>query len=275
LESFRQDLEQLWAAGYYPVNLRDLVVGNPNYRHDIERLQQDGLPAVQADDLMGRNLHYVPAGKRPVVLTFDGSHLSQYRLLEDGSLDPNSAVGVLYNFHLAHPADWPMRATFFVQSKTNNSDYLLFGQPEFAEQKLQSLVEWGIEVGSYTPDAVNLSTTPYRELRRQLEENKIQIETVLPDYQVGSLAFPLDTSPRVENLIRRGFYDNLLAGYHAVAINSNLATPSPHTSAFDSRHIPRIQAAPATVETWLAFYQANPDRYYTASGVFPNIKPAR
>lgn len=83
--NFRADLERLWADGYYPVNLRDLAAGD---------------------------LRIVPASKHPVVLTFDDSSIEQFRLLPNGKVDPTSAVGILLDFHAAHPADWPRRATF-------------------------------------------------------------------------------------------------------------------------------------------------------------------
>ncbi len=84
----RADLERLLAGGYYPVNLRDVVEGK---------------------------LNMVPAGKRPIVLTFDDSTPGQLRLQPDGAVEPDTAVGILLDFHAAHPADWPLRATFFVQ----------------------------------------------------------------------------------------------------------------------------------------------------------------
>ncbi|MBN1993270.1 MAG: hypothetical protein JW953_11245 [Anaerolineae bacterium] len=272
LTGFRQDLEQLWAAGYYPVNLRDLAVGNWKFRRDIDdRLEQSALPPIQAGALLERNLHYVPAGKRPVVLTFDGVQAGQYRLLADGALDPQSALGVLYDFHLAHPADWPLRATFFVNPQANDATDQLFGQPEFAQQKLQTLVEWGMEVGHYIPPQPGLATTSFQDFRRQLDRNQALIEATLPDYQVDSLAFPLEQGSRSRNLARQKFYNNLLQNYNAVATNSNQPVPSPYTGAFDPRHIPRIQAAPGAIKTWLEFYQAHPDAYYVASGVFPEI----
>ncbi len=66
-EGFRQDIADLKAAGYYPINLRDLVNG------DFD----------------------VPAGKSPVVITFDDSSGGQYRISPDGSLDPDCAIAIL------------------------------------------------------------------------------------------------------------------------------------------------------------------------------------
>ena len=276
LAGLRQDLEQLWAAGYYPVNLRDLAIGNPNLRRDLDaRIKGDNLPPVQADELFSRNLYYAPQGKRPVVLTFDGSHISQYRLLPDGTLDPSCALGVLYQFHQEHPADWPLRATFFVQTQTTDAEYQLFGQPESAQQKLQTLADWGMEVGAYPLTANDLATATTQAIRTRLAENKTALETAIPKYQVDSLALPLEQYDRANNPIRRDFYTNLLTGYTAVAANSNRPVPSPHTAAFDPYHIPRIQATTEAVATWLKFYQDNPGAYYVASGVFQQIKPAQ
>ncbi|MFN2272603.1 MAG: hypothetical protein ACK2US_17305, partial [Anaerolineae bacterium] len=84
-ENFRADLEYLITHGYYPVNLVDLATGN---------------------------LGHVPPGRRPIVLTFDDSTAGHFRYLEDGSIDPDCAVGVLLAMHEKYGDDWPLRATF-------------------------------------------------------------------------------------------------------------------------------------------------------------------
>jgi allophanate hydrolase subunit 2 len=66
-ENFRKDVALLKTEGYYPISLRDMISGN------IE----------------------VPAGKSPVVFTFDDSSIGQYNLLADGTLDPDCALGIL------------------------------------------------------------------------------------------------------------------------------------------------------------------------------------
>ena len=270
---FRHDLEQLWAAGYYPVNLRDLVTGQTKYERDLAWLAQNGWPTVRSDELLHRRLNYVPAGKRPVVLTFDGSHLSQYRLLPDGSLDPNSAVGVLRQFHQEHPADWPLRATFFVQPRAKDPASALFGQPELAEQKLQNLVAWGMEIGSYTVSGVDLANSHYQVIRRELGLSQSLIEALIPDYEVVSLALPFDHHPVSDTLLRSGAYGDRAYEYRAIVANSGDPVPSPLTAAFNPAHITRIQATPDAVSTWLEFYTANPGTYYVAAGRIPRIEP--
>ena len=268
----RQDLEQLWAAGFYPINLRDLAVGNAKYKQDIELLPQQGWAAFQSEALLNGRLNSIPAGKRPIVLTFDGSHISQYRILEDGSLDPNSALGVLKAFHDEHPADWPLRATFFVQPEAVNPDYRLFGQPGLVEQKLQNLVDWGMEIGSYTMSAADLSQSSYEEIRRQLS-SEVSIEALIPGYEVDSLALPLGQRPQFESLLRSSTYDNLFYDYKIVASVGEKPIPSAYADAFDPYNIQRIQATPEAIKTWIEFYQSTPEIYYVSAGIIPDTKP--
>jgi len=273
LESFRQDLERLRAAGYYPINLRDLAAGPPKYKRDLELLSQSGWQTIRSDELLAHRLNYVPAGKRPVVLTFDGSHISQYRLLEDGTLDPNSALGVLHAFHQQHPADWPLRATFFVRPSATQAEYRLFGQPALAKKKLQTLVGWGMEIGSDTHTGADLSQSNYEALRYQLS-SEAAIEALVPGYEIESLALPQGQRPQFEGLLRRGTHENLLYDYGLVAGLGDQPIPSPRTDAFDPYRILRINATAEALETWLAFYQANPNTYYVAAGLIPDTRPA-
>src|SRR3990172_6341251 len=78
-ENLRSDIALLKSEGYYPVNVRDLASGNID----------------------------IPAGKSPVVITFDDSSPGQYRILDDGSVDPDSAVAILQDAVKA--GDWAPR----------------------------------------------------------------------------------------------------------------------------------------------------------------------
>ncbi len=234
-ENFRADLARLLSEGYYPVNLRDLAAGD---------------------------LRMVPAGKRPVVLTFDDSTTGQFRLLPDGSVDPDSAVGILLDFHRAHPADWPLRATFFVLPDAGSSERFSFGQPEWGNQKLQMLVDWGMEVGSHTMSHANLSQLSEEEVRRELAQSQAALEQALPGYRVVSLAVPYGAYPQDDTLFA-GEYSGQSYGYQAVVEVSGGFTPSPHSSRFDPLHIPRVQAIQSELDTFLK--AANRDGFYYVS----------
>ncbi|MFN8458638.1 MAG: putative glycoside hydrolase [Anaerolineae bacterium] len=236
--NFRADLEWLWADGYYPVNLRDLAAGD---------------------------LSMVPAGKRPIVLTFDDSSIEQFRLLPNGQVDPDSAVGILLDFHAAHPADWPLRATFFVLQDVDVPERILFGQPELAQQKLQMLLDWGMEVGSHTISHANLTKSSTQEVKRQLALSQAKLEELLPGYEVTSLSVPFGLYPQDERLLVGGMYENTLYRYQAaVEVSGGLAS-SPHSPEFDPYHIPRVQAVQSELDYWLK-YANEPGVYYVSEG---------
>ena len=84
----------------------------------------------------------IEKGKRPVVITFDDSSKGQFRMLENGSIDPDCAVGVMNKFAQDYP-DFGRAATFFILPYS-------FAQPEYIDDKLKYLVENGYEIGSHT-----------------------------------------------------------------------------------------------------------------------------
>jgi peptidoglycan/xylan/chitin deacetylase (PgdA/CDA1 family) len=236
--NFRADLERLLAEGYYPVNLRDLAAGD---------------------------LKMVPAGKRPVVLTFDDSSIGQFRILPDGSITPDSAIGILLDFHRAQPADWPLRATFFVLQDVDAPDRILFGQPEQAQQKLQMLVDWGMEVGSHTISHANLAASSPMEIQRQLAFSQARLEELLPGYEVVSLSVPFGLYPEDETLLANGEYQGQAYQYQAAVRVSGGLAPSPLSTAFNPYHIPRVQAIQSELDYWLG-YANRPGVCYVSAG---------
>ncbi|MCU0641292.1 MAG: polysaccharide deacetylase family protein [Candidatus Margulisbacteria bacterium] len=173
-ENFRADLEWLQANNYYPLNLRDIL---------------DGFGAV-------------PAGKRPVVLTFDDSSAGQFRYLPDGKLDPESAVGMLKAFHDRYPADWPLRGTFFVLMETSSPDRNLFGQPESVAKKLRQLTEWGMELGCHTYSHDRLDRVSPAAAKRSLDRS-LAVLAKFSGRPIVSLSLPLGKFPTDRTVIER------------------------------------------------------------------------
>ncbi|MBN3032516.1 MAG: polysaccharide deacetylase family protein [Candidatus Saganbacteria bacterium] len=159
-EKFRSDLEWLYANNYYPLNLRDLL---------------NGFGAV-------------PAGKTPVVLTFDDSTIGQFNYLAGGKLDPDCAAGILKRFHDQHPG-WPLKATFFVLIETNAPSHNLFGQPEYAARKLRQIEEWGMEIGAHTYSHDRLDQVSSAAARRSLERETAFLSRFI-SAEIVSLALP-------------------------------------------------------------------------------------
>jgi peptidoglycan/xylan/chitin deacetylase (PgdA/CDA1 family) len=240
-ENLRADLEYMLAHGYYPVNLIDLARGN---------------------------LDHVPKGRRPIVLTFDDSAAGHFRYLEDGTIDPDCAVGVLKAMHEAYGEDWPLRATFFVLLNAGKPGPFLFRQAEFGPQKVQALVDWGMEVGSHTITHADLSEIGPDEIKWELAVSQDRIEALVPGYRVRSLALPYGIYPADISLLKEGYApsEDLTYRYEAVVTLRAKPALSPFSAEFDPLFIPRVQAIQSQLDIWFSYYERHPERYYTSGG---------
>ena len=241
-EDLRAQLEYLYRNDYHPINFRDLLENN------IE----------------------VPAGKTPVVLTFDDSSQTQFTMVRDGTgewvPDPDGAVGVLSAFHREHP-DWPMRATWFVlpaAAEPNN----LFGQPKLTEKKLRYLVDEGMEIGSHTLWHANLAQSSPQEVQEQIVRANRMIRQYIPDYSAVSLGVPFGEYPADISLLQRGSWDGesyTLKG--AAEVAGGVAYP-PGNRLFDAYRVPRMQAEPAkgNFASFASHFEAHPEQRFISDG---------
>jgi peptidoglycan/xylan/chitin deacetylase (PgdA/CDA1 family) len=240
-ENFRGDLEYLLTHGYYPVNLTDVV---------------------------RKNLDHVPRGRRPVVLTFDDSTTGQFHYLEDGSVDPDCAVGILLAMHETYGDDWPLRATFFVLLNAGEPGPFLFRQSASGPQKVRTLVDWGMEVGSHTIHHVNLAQVTAEEVRWELAVSQNRIMALVPGYTVRSFSVPYGAYPSDVSLLKGGYSElaDLRYRYEAAVQVGYRPAPSPFSPDFKPYFIPRVQAFQASLDQWFSYYEQHPERYYVSGG---------
>jgi peptidoglycan/xylan/chitin deacetylase (PgdA/CDA1 family) len=239
--AFREELEYLRSHGYHPVNARDFLSGRMD----------------------------VPAGKTPVVLTFDDSSDSQFTLVRrDGKLvpDPRGAVGVLVDFHRRHP-DWPLRATWFVLPKADPPNDL-FGQPRHATRKLRFLVDAGMEIGSHSLYHANLGESTPDGVREQLARSVTEITRHLPGYRVDTLGIPFGVYPADESLLRAGTWEGQAYRFMGAFEVAGGPSAPPGSRGFDPFHVPRIQTGRGPGQTRDAFREAErrPERRYVSDG---------
>lgn len=236
--SFRADLEWLHRNDYYPIRFRDLTAGTID----------------------------IPAGKSPVVLTFDDSDISQFRMLEDGSVDPETAMGILLDFAEEHP-DFPPVAVFFPLLDVDAPQRILFGQPEYADQKLKMIVALGGEVGSHTVSHERLDLVSEARIRWQLAFSARWLEERIGDgYQVISLSLPFGMYPLNEDLIRGGESEGVSYAFTGAAEVAGGAERSPYADGFDPYHIVRAQAVPNYIEFIYATFENRPTLKYVSDG---------
>jgi peptidoglycan/xylan/chitin deacetylase (PgdA/CDA1 family) len=242
------------------------------FRGDLQWLYDNNFHVVALHDFLTSSID-IPAGKKPVVLTFDDSSASQFRVSEnaDGSLaiDPNCSVGIMELFFSAHP-DFGRGATFAVLPQTL-FDWGTVDEPdqaEFGTTKLQWLVEHGYEIGNHTYNHVDLSTLSDDEIMQELSKANDAILSIVPDAHIEAITLPYGMYPDGgDDTLLRGFDLNGQT-YHWVCALEVGADPAvnPYSTEYDPYATARIQAFDEELDKWKQTFADNPGILYVSDG---------
>lgn len=250
IDDFRADLQWLYDHNFYVISMSDLV------RDEIS----------------------APAGKHPVVLSFDDSSASQFRLIEqpDGSLviDPNSAVGAMELFFSTHP-DFGRGAFFAILNFNCFANPTEPDQWQYCDRKAQWLADNGYEIGNHTIDHQDLLDIGDEEFQRQLGEAWVWIEQNVP--KAGQLpsviAMPYGNYPDRDlhqaqrAMLRDGFmYQGEWHVMEGSLMVGSEPAPSPSSATWDKVWIPRIQAFDDELARWLPMFENGGVILYTSDG---------
>jgi peptidoglycan/xylan/chitin deacetylase (PgdA/CDA1 family) len=235
---FRTELEYLWNHGYTPVNVRDLLTG------EID----------------------VPKGTTPVAFTFDDATTYQIAFSRDGKVKATTAVGIMLDFARKNPGFIP-KGTFYVNRTP-------FGSATAAKQALQWLTANGFEIGNHTHTHIPLRTLSDEQVQEQLWTGENLIRKILPGYDVTSLALPLGSMPKNEELAVRGNWQGRPYGPYGVLLVGANPAPSPYSKTFNPRQIPRIRTSHAdwngepdfSFAYWREELERNPDSRFISDG---------
>jgi len=238
----------------------DWVQTAENFRRDLQNFYEQGYSLISLQDLVENNIE-TPAGRTPLVLTFDDGTAGHFRYsMQNGpkSIDPNCAVGILLSFAKEHP-DFGHTATFYVNDRP-------FGQQEYWEEKLPHLVELGFDLGNHTLSHPKLSKLKNEQVQKELAGLAQMVEQRVPGYQVTSLALPHGISPQEPALAAAGVFNGY--SYKNLAILRVGANPAlaPNVQGFDPARLPRVQASSAELSKWLQYFRQNPQEKYISDG---------
>ncbi|MFI5735267.1 polysaccharide deacetylase family protein [Kribbella sp. NPDC051587] len=205
------------------------------FRAELDRLRRESYYPIRTIDLARGNFTAVPAGKRPVVLTFDDSSPGQFAVDAGGTVHPASALGMMLDFHADHP-DFPAIASFYI---TKNP----FGYhgPE-AVRALRKLAELGCEIGNHTLSHPNLHTLTDAEVQAEIGGlSGLVTAAGLPAPR--TLALPLGVHPRNRSLLAHGGSGRTAYRNEAVLLVGANPSRSPQGKGFDPMAIPRIRCS--------------------------------
>ena len=256
--------------GVVPVLMYHQLLANPGndrytqtpdaFRAELTRLQKDGYVPITAGQLAAGIID-VPAGKHPVVLTFDDATNSQFQLGADDHPVPDCAVGILEAFAEAHP-DFPARATFFV----NDGGFASTPNP------FQWLTENGFEVAVHTVHHATLGTLTDAQVQKEIGDN-FQMILAATGKAPTTFALPYGAYAKNRSLELRGTSGGKSYTMRGVFLVGSDPSRSPFNKGFDAANIHRIRSqsnpgadAPYESLAELKDLELHPDRLFTSDG---------
>ncbi|MFF5107629.1 polysaccharide deacetylase family protein [Streptosporangium sp. NPDC000509] len=234
-------------------------------RKELERLARDGYVPVTAREFATGRMD-IPAGKYPVVLTFDDGHPSHFALEADGTPVKDTAVGIIYQVAVKYPGFRPV-ATFWVNQHP-------FGLREEKDQEraVQWLVSRGFEVANHTWSHPHLPSLPKKKIVEQLA----RVERLLKRLGVPpseTMALPFGAMPRKRSTVQSGKWRDVSYRFKGVFLAGAEPSVSPFVKGHDRRAIQRIQSNGRKGECrkwcsdyWLGWLDKHPGERYTADG---------
>ncbi|WP_242676094.1 polysaccharide deacetylase family protein [Streptosporangium minutum] len=234
-------------------------------RQEMEKLARGGYVPVTAQEFVTGKID-IPAGKHPVVLTFDDGHASHFALDGNGMPARDTAVGIIYQVAKKYPSFRPV-ATFWV----NQQPFGLRSQKDQA-RAVQWLTSRGFEVANHTwghPYLPGLS-------KQKVAEQLVRVERLLKKLGTGpsdTLALPFGAMPRKRSTVQAGKWDGTRFAFKGVFLAGAQPSVSPFVKDFDWRAIQRVQSNGKKGECrkwcsqyWLEWLNKHPDKRYTADG---------
>lgn len=231
-----------------------MVRTKKNFQADLERLYRLGYRPVTLAEYSSNSMS-LPRGASPVVLTFDDSDPSQFKLNSDGSIDSNSFVGIWHEFAKKHP-DFPIKGTFFILPNGP------FGQKKMAAKKMKMLKEWGSEIGSHTITHSNLSKLTDEQVRKELAESYEYIKQL--GFEPTSMALPFGILPKNRDLLKSFSFKGKTYRYWNVCLAGAAPAASPMSPQFNNLRIQRVQAYDGEygINWWLDYNKKHSTKLY-------------
>lgn len=244
------------------------------FRADLELLYARGYRPVTVAQLLDKSID-LPRGLSPVVFTFDDASPSQFRWIKQGDkrvLDDTSALGIWRAFQRMHN-DWGSRATFCLLSGAA-AGRSLFGDKGIEGQesawrfeKVRELAKEGFELCDHTLWHATLSHYPAPVVQEQIARGAMAIDSAIPGYRVRTFALPLGVWPKDRSLAQRGEWTDKKSGrtvryaFDAILEVAGGPSRSPHDPAFNPLSIPRTIVAGNALESTLDALDKGGNRY--------------
>lgn len=190
-------------------------VSRERFLAELTELHDRGYVPISLGDYLDRKID-IPAGKSPVLFTFDDASPSQFRYIErNGKLeiDSQSAIGILMDFIKKHP-DWKPRGVFCMLPAAAVG-HAFFGEKGIDGQKsawrflkVQYLAQQGFDLCNHTLWHAMLNKYSDAVVQEQLARGAVAIDSAMPGYRIRGFALPYGLWPKNHALAYSGsWYD--------------------------------------------------------------------
>lgn len=242
-QEFEQLLQTLYDSDYRLISMQDFI------NHDID----------------------VPAGKIPMVFTFDDGSVGQFNLIEkNGELmvNPESAAGIMIKFYEKHP-DFGLKGIFYLNMDKEGKTFEGAGS---LEERLEILLSYGFEVGNHSWGHFNFSTAKDKaQVQEKLGKNEKRLNEVVDGVRFYSLALPFGgkAPETLGNAMVEGEYEGVSYYNETImAVGYLPSVPSIHTE-YDPTYVRRIRSkgkidVQFDLDYWLP--RMTRDRMYISDG---------
>ena len=221
----------------------------------------------------------IPAGKHPVVFTFDDSTSLHLTLVqnEQGEWVPDEdcAVGMMESFYRQYP-DFG-RGAYFATVPGNGFSWPAMEQDDLVTEKVEWLISNNYEIGNHTmlhPDLSAISADEFREnvgfpilwLDRQVgADNPMNAMRIL------TLPFGIYPEPEVapenyELMIKGFYYEDVWYEVDGVLLLNGGSTWSYYSQAWDAYRITRVPVDDSVFPAMATGIETGESYYYTSDG---------
>ncbi len=260
-------------------------VSRERFKAELKELHDRGYVPISLAEYLDKKID-LPAGKSPVLFTFDDASPSQFRYLERGGklvVDPTSAVGILLDFIKANP-DWKPKGLFCALPAAA-AGHAFFGDKGIDGQlsawrflKLKFLVDQGFELCNHTLWHAQLNKYNDGVVQEQLARGALAIDSAVPGYVVRGMALPYGIWPKNKALAYAGMWHDPKGKrdvrYKNEAVFEVAGGParSPYDPQFNAKALPRVplQGGTKLTPTLDAMDKPGPMARYVSDGN-PNV----